>query len=111
IALAVGSNTINIVIVAQDGVTTQTYSVVITRAVSGADGFGREVSFTEPANSIQVAEEGVKGRQGVSPNGDGIDDFLQIDNISQYRDNRLSIMNRSGQLVYESKGYDNSSKV
>ena len=34
-----------------------------------------------------------------------------IDNISQYPDNKLSIMNRNGQLVYEAKGYDNNSKV
>jgi hypothetical protein len=36
---------------------------------------------------------------------------LQIDNISQYPDNKLSIMNRNGQLVYQATGYDNSSKV
>jgi len=49
--------------------------------------------------------------QGVSPNGDGINDFLQIDNITNYPDNKLMIMNRNGQLVYEASGYNNSSKV
>jgi gliding motility-associated-like protein len=49
--------------------------------------------------------------QGVSPNGDGIDDFFQIDNITNYPDNRLMITNRNGLLVYETKGYDNASRV
>ena len=49
--------------------------------------------------------------QGVSPNGDGINDFLVIDGIQAYPDNKLSIMNRNGQLIYEATGYDNSTKV
>ncbi|MBB3059042.1 T9SS type B sorting domain-containing protein, partial [Mucilaginibacter gotjawali] len=28
-----------------------------------------------------------------------------------YPDNKLTIMNRSGQLIFEAKGYDNSTKV
>ena len=59
----------------------------------------------------QLADDGIVVHQGVSPNGDGINDFLQIDNIGQYPDNKVSIMNRNGQLVYEANGYDNSSKT
>jgi gliding motility-associated-like protein len=58
-----------------------------------------------------LAEDGIIVHQGISPNGDGINDFLQIDNISQYPDNKLMIMDRNGQLVFEAKGYDNSSKI
>jgi len=36
---------------------------------------------------------------------------LVIDGITAYPDNKLMIMNRNGQLIYEAKGYDNSSKV
>jgi gliding motility-associated-like protein len=49
--------------------------------------------------------------QGVSPNGDGINDFLVIDGITQYPDNHLMIINRNGALVFQSKGYDNSTRV
>jgi len=64
-----------------------------------------EVMTTEqPGNDINV-------HQGLSPNGDGVNDFLVIDNIGKCPDNTLSIMNRSGQLIFEAKGYDNSSKV
>ena len=58
-----------------------------------------------------MADEGIQVHQAVSPNGDDIDDFLQIDNITKYPENKLQIVNRSGQLIFEAKGYDNSSKV
>ena len=116
IALAVGANNINVVIIAQDGVTTVTYTITITRAAAGMDAYipiaiGTGISVTKPTETPGLAEDGVLVHQGVSPNGDGINDFLQIDNISLYPDNKLMIMNRNGQLVYEAKGYDNSSKV
>jgi hypothetical protein len=36
---------------------------------------------------------------------------LLIDGITTYPDNKLQIMSRSGELVYEAKGYDNTTKV
>jgi len=121
IALAVGPNTITTVVTAQDGTTTKTYTLTVTRAASGADGYvpiaiGTGISVTIPiaigtAETPTLADDGIQVHQGVSPNGDGINDFLQIDNISQYPDNKLMIMDRNGQLIYEAKGYDNSSKV
>jgi gliding motility-associated-like protein len=58
-----------------------------------------------------IDDDVVVVHQGLSPNGDGVNDFLQIDGILAYPDNKLQIMNRSGQLVFEAKGYDNSSKI
>ena len=110
IALAVGSNAITIKVTAQDGVTAQTYTVTITRAASGADGYDL-ISVTKATETPTLTEDGILVHQAISPNGDGINDFLQIDNISQYPDNKLSIMNRNGQLIYEVTGYDNSSKT
>src|SRR5882757_1424971 len=49
--------------------------------------------------------------QNVSPNGDGSSDVWVIDGITAYPDNQVQIMNRSGVLVYEAKGYDNQVKV
>jgi len=121
IALAVGPNTITTVVTAQDGTTTKTYTLTVTRASGGADGYvpiaiGTGISVTIPiaigtTETPTLADDGIQVHQGVSPNGDGINDFLQIDNINQYPDNKLMIMNRNGQLVYETQGYDNSSKV
>jgi len=121
ITLAVGPNTITTVVTAQNGTTTKTYTLTVTRASGGADSYvpiaiGKGISVTIPiaigtTETPTLADDGIQVHQGVSPNGDGINDFLQIDNISQYPDNKLMIMNRNGQLVFEAKGYDNSSKV
>ena len=116
INVGVGANTINVVVTASDNVTTKIYTVTVNRASGALDSYipiaiGTGISVTKPTETPQLAEDGIQVRQGVSPNGDGINDFLTIDNISQYPDNKLTIMNRDGQLIYEAKGYDNSSKV
>ncbi len=46
----------------------------------------------------------------VTPNGDGINDFLQIEGIEKYPDNKLTIVNKNGVKVYEVSGYDNAAK-
>jgi gliding motility-associated-like protein len=115
INLAVGANVITTIVTAQSGVT-KTYTLTVTRAASGADSYvpiaiGTGISVSKPSELPAIVDDGILVHQGVSPNGDGINDFLQIDNISQYPDNKLSIMNRNGQLIYETKGYDNNAKV
>jgi gliding motility-associated-like protein len=66
-------------------------------------GVVRAEDGTQPADAIMV-------HQGVSPNGDGVNDFLVIDGIRSYPDNKLLIIDRNGALVFEADGYDNSSK-
>jgi gliding motility-associated-like protein len=49
-----------------------------------------------------------------SPNGDGINENFIIDNIDDticYPDNKVEIYNRWGVLVYETSGYNNTSKA
>lgn len=50
-------------------------------------------------------------KYGLSPNGDGINDFWQIDGIENYTDNAVSIFNRWGDMVFQIQNYDNVSKV
>jgi gliding motility-associated-like protein len=111
LALAVGANTINTVVTAQDGTTTKTYTLTVTRVTGATDGFDQGISVTNPGETPALNDDGVVVHQAVSPNGDGINDFLTIDNITSYPDNKLTIMNRNGQLVYQAGGYDNSSKI
>lgn len=47
----------------------------------------------------------------VSPNGDGINDVLRIDNIETYPDNKLSIINQGGQIIFSAKGYNNATRA
>ena len=110
IALAVGANTINTVVTAQNG-GTKTYTITVTRASGGTDSYDPGISVTKPTETPTLDDDVIVVHQGVSPNGDGINDFLVIDGIQAYPDNKLTIMNRSGQLVYEASGHDTTSKV
>jgi len=69
------------------------------------------VSVVNPLHEtyVPVAEPSVQ--QAVSPNGDGINDILQIDNIESYPDNKVTLMNRNGATIFEIAGYDNQGKV
>jgi gliding motility-associated-like protein/uncharacterized repeat protein (TIGR01451 family) len=44
---------------------------------------------------------------GFSPNGDGINDFLIIENIEKYEYNKFIVFNRWGNIVYEKERYTN----
>jgi gliding motility-associated-like protein len=46
--------------------------------------------------------------EGFSPNGDGINDFLIIENIEKYDQNSIIIFNRWGNIVYKKSKYSNS---
>lgn len=46
---------------------------------------------------------------GFTPNGDGINDFLTIDNIEKFPQNKVFIYNRWGNKVFSTSGYNNLS--
>ncbi|MBI2721531.1 MAG: gliding motility-associated C-terminal domain-containing protein [Bacteroidetes bacterium] len=52
----------------------------------------------------------VKIYNGITPNGDGENDVWIIDNISDFPNNHVCIFNRWGNKVFETDGYNNSSK-
>lgn len=113
IALNVGDNTISTLVTAPDGTTTKTYTVTITRAGVGpmATPTYASISVEKPLAQPALNGDDIVVHQGISPNGDGINDGLVIDGITAYPDNKLMIMNRNGAVVYEAKGYDNTSKI
>jgi gliding motility-associated-like protein len=45
--------------------------------------------------------------QGISPNGDGLNDVLIIPGVMSYRSNKLTILDRAGAVVYEQENYLN----
>ena len=47
---------------------------------------------------------------GMTPNGDGLNDFFYIKNIDQYPDNVVDIYNRCGQQLAHIPGYNNIDK-
>lgn len=44
----------------------------------------------------------------ITPNGDGFNDTWQIENISNYENNKVEIFNRRGQRIFSMTNYDNS---
>jgi len=46
--------------------------------------------------------------EGISPNGDGINDTFEIIGLEDYPENRILIFNRWGHKVFDMEGYDNS---
>lgn len=44
----------------------------------------------------------------LSPNGDGKNDTWVIEDIEKYPDNQVSIFDRSGRLIYQTKNYKNN---
>ncbi|WP_177195003.1 fibronectin type III domain-containing protein [Parapedobacter indicus] len=50
----------------------------------------------------------VRVHQAVSPNGDGINEWLIIEGIRDYPENRVTIINRNGTVLWEANGYDNA---
>ena len=62
--------------------------------------------FDDSASSCDIVV-----RNAISPNNDGLNDVLIIDKIDSYPENSVEIYNRWGQLVFEVRGYDNTSNV
>ncbi len=111
IALAIGSNTITIAVTAQDPSVTRNYVITVTRASGPILSLRQPVSLIQPADDVAIENDGVLVHQGVTPNGDGINDVLTIDGILAYPDNQLTIVDRSGALIFQAWGYNNISKV
>ncbi len=52
-------------------------------------------------------EAEIKVFNGLSPNGDNLNDFFELPCIDQFRNNSVKLFNRAGTLIYEANGYDN----
>ncbi|MFV8346098.1 gliding motility-associated C-terminal domain-containing protein [Flavobacterium sp. ZB4P13] len=106
----------------------QSYTVTQSDRVNGsvtntatAVGLTPNGTSTPPASDEAVVEAQivlgcgtVTVHNAFSPNGDGINELFIIDNIEDilcYPDNTVEIYNRWGVLVFETRGYDNVTKV
>lgn len=76
-----------------------------------SDEIGVGPIFTVGSTPIISPETSITVINALSPNGDGIHDFLKIMNIGAFPDNTLTIFNRWGDRVFEVKDYDNVNNV
>ncbi|WP_188505791.1 BspA family leucine-rich repeat surface protein [Parapedobacter pyrenivorans] len=61
------------------------------------------IRVVDPSSDLPIRVHPV-----ISPNGDGINEFLMIEAIQDYPENRVTIFNRNGTLLWEASGYDNN---
>ncbi len=84
------------------------YVVSISKSSAGGASLAA-IPLQVPQQETVINE--VTVHQAVTPDGDGINEVLKIDNIAAYPDNRLVVINKGGAKVYEAAGYDNNSKA
>jgi gliding motility-associated-like protein len=73
---------------------------------TGDDGVTASCTFNVRVAYRQV---NLEVDQLVTPNGDGINDKLQVKNLQLFTDNHVIIVDRWGGLIYDASGYDNES--
>jgi gliding motility-associated-like protein len=73
------------------------YTVVVT------DSAGCEITLVDSVNQILD----IALPSGMSPNGDGLNDFFDIIGIEAHPDNKLVVTNRWGNIVYQIEDYTN----
>jgi len=81
-----GNNTITVDVLAQDGISAVTYTIVVTRNV--------------PQNDVTASNL-------LTPNGDGKNDTWFIKNIDLFPNNTVTVFDHSGKILYTKKGYNN----
>lgn len=64
------------------------------------------IRVIDPASDIPI-----RIHKAVSPNGDGINEYLIIEAIKDYPENRVTVFNRNGTIVYEVSGYNNGTRA
>jgi gliding motility-associated-like protein len=81
---------------------------VFSVTATNANGQHRdEVTVTVSAGGSTGESQGIIPR-AFSPNGDGEDDLWIWPNNEHYANSQLTVMNQSGQIVYEKNSYDNT---
>jgi len=86
IPLDVGNNTINIIVTAQDHLTTQSYTVTVYRG---------------------VPEETIVATNILTPNGDGKNDTWIIQDLQLYPNNTVTVFDKGGRVIFSKHGYNN----
>jgi gliding motility-associated-like protein len=81
---------------------TQTYTLTATNTTTGCTGTASVVVTVGIDPNVEVANV-------ITPNGDKMNDWLQIKNVNSYPSNSMEIFNRWGRKVYSTTNYNNTS--
>lgn len=91
----------------QGGIVDSANKTVSTPVV--VDGFG--VFTLANINKELILPDDLVIYNGVSPNGDGLNDYFIIDNIQRYPNNSVRIYNRWGVELFHTTNYDSNGNV
>jgi gliding motility-associated-like protein len=83
----------------------------ITASQAGDNNYEAAISVIQPVVILDAAGDDILVHQAVSPNGDGINDFLYIEGIQNYPENQVTLINRNGVIIYQGFKYDNTAHV
>src|SRR5690606_2101126 len=88
-------------------------TVTITASQAGNNNYlpAEPVSVTVGIANDAGAALPIRVHKAVSPNGDGINDYLMIEGIRDYPENRITIFDKSGKVLAEIESYDNRDRV
>ncbi|MEM9867472.1 MAG: gliding motility-associated C-terminal domain-containing protein, partial [Bacteroidota bacterium] len=70
-----------------------------------------DITILETSNLCDSGSEGIIIYNGITPNGDGSNDYFQIIDIENFPNNNVQIFNRWGVLVYETDNYGQGNNV
>ncbi len=108
---------VTIEVTAEDGITKKIYAIAVSKQVPSviaampANSNNTTTIVQKPELNFDVLPLELVVHQGISPNGDGINDRFTIQGIEAFPQNTVRVMNRNGDLIYEAKGYDNYGKA
>lgn len=77
----------------------------------GISYFSLAVAAPPVAMAARQTNDAISVHQGLSPNGDGLNDVLKIDGLNAFPDNKLTIMSKDGAVVFEAKNYGDNIKA
>ncbi|HVW94508.1 MAG TPA: MBG domain-containing protein, partial [Mucilaginibacter sp.] len=86
-------------------------TATITASQSGNANYNAAVTVTGTVRVTDASGAEIIVHPGVTPNGDGIEDFLYIEGIRNYPQNEVTIVNRNGVTIWQGTNYDNSGHV
>jgi cyclomaltodextrinase len=102
-----------------DELSGNTYKIVTDKASEmkiSMDGYGIRWLLVDAKKKTDIpvpvsADDHIVVHTAVSPNYDGINDFLRIDGIEAYPNNSIIVVNSNGTKIFQASGYNNASRA
>jgi gliding motility-associated-like protein len=99
----------------EGGVVDSAKKQVITVASSlgdyGVFTLARSIPGVDPVDPVVPGDKAVAVAAGLSPDGDGINDELVIAGLEAHPDNKLTVFDRVGKVVFETTAYNTKGNV